>query len=172
MPSETIWDLVFIRPLLYSEGVGSTILIIVMLYLMCRPRPDYLWRCYPDGNFSDGQMHHCTGEWKDVVEGRKSFPSGHASCKRQCSPLLSMTDSCRVGMFAGMVFLSLYLASKMSVFRRNGRGHSLRLIIVLLPILAAMIVAITRMRDYWHHWEGVYLVCVHAHVHAVTSYFP
>lgn len=82
-----------------------------------------------------------------------------------------MSDSYCVGMFAGMVFFSLYLANKISVFRRSGRGHSLRVIIVLLPIMAAMLVAITRMRDYWHHWEGIYLcvrvmhamsVCAHA----------
>jgi len=78
---------------------------------------------------------------------------------RQHFLLLIVSDSCYVGMFAGMVFFSLYLANKMSAFRRSGRGHSLRVIIVLVPIMAAVIVAITRMRDYWHHWEGIYVLC-------------
>ena len=90
-----------------------------------------------------------------LKEGRASLVVMHHV--RQHSLLLIMSDSYCVGMFAGMVFFSLYLANKISVFRRSGRGHSLRVIIVLLPIMAAMIVAITRMRDYWHHWEGIYI---------------
>ena len=89
---------------------------------------------------------------------------------RQHLLLPSTSDSYCVGMFTGMVFFSLYLANKMSVFRRNGRGHSLRLIIVLVPIIAAMIVAITRLRDYWHHWEGILLVCASVQIFVLSFY--
>ena len=37
---------------------------------------------------------------------------------------------------------------------QGGRGHSLRLLLVLAPLLVAVMVAISRVRDYWHHWEG------------------
>lgn len=40
------------------------------------------------------------------------------------------------------------------VFNQSGRGHSLRLLLVLTPLLVAVMVAISRVRDYWHHWEG------------------
>lgn len=59
-----------------------------------------------------------------------------------------------IGIFTGFVYLSLYLAGKLMVFNQNGRGHSLRLLLVLTPLIVAMMVAISRVRDYWHHWEG------------------
>ena len=59
-----------------------------------------------------------------------------------------------VGIFTGFVYLSLYLATKLMVFNQSGRGHSLRLLLVLTPLLIAVMVAISRVRDYWHHWEG------------------
>ncbi|XP_074581958.1 lipid phosphate phosphatase 2-like isoform X1 [Curcuma longa] len=104
-----------------------------------RPRPDFFWRCFPDGkeeydNFTTSVI--CHGEKSDINEGHKSFPSGHAS-----------------GSFAGLGFLSWYLAGKMQAFDR--RGHVAKLCLVLLPLLAASLVAISRVDDYWHHWQDV-----------------
>lgn len=116
----------------------------------------------------------CHGKDSDIKEGHKSFPSGHASCKKcflllRCLSLLDpfsssnfiihvhTTDTswhCSAGSFAGLGFLSLYLCGKIKAFDR--KGHVAKLCIVLLPLLAASLVAISRVDDYWHHWQDVF----------------
>ncbi|KAK4479895.1 hypothetical protein RD792_015439 [Penstemon davidsonii] len=75
-----------------------------------RPRPDFFWRCFPDG--------------QDVWS------------------------------FAGLGFLALYLSGKIKCFDR--RGHVAKLCILFLPILAACLVGVSRVDDYWHHWQDVF----------------
>lgn len=58
------------------------------------------------------------------------------------------------GSFAGLGFLSLYLSGKIKVFDR--RGHVAKLCIVFLPLLFASLVGISRVDDYWHHWQDVF----------------
>ncbi|XP_020592396.1 lipid phosphate phosphatase 2-like [Phalaenopsis equestris] len=104
-----------------------------------RPRPDFFWRCFPDGkdvydNITTGVI--CHGNKKEIREGHKSFPSGHSSWS-----------------FAGLGFFSWYLAGKIRAFDR--RGHVAKLCIVLLPLLCAALIAVSRVDDYWHHWQDV-----------------
>ncbi|XP_030492023.2 lipid phosphate phosphatase 2 isoform X1 [Cannabis sativa] len=104
-----------------------------------RPRPDFFWRCFPDGkDFYDkwGDVV-CHGDINVIKEGHKSFPSGHTSWS-----------------FAGLGFLSLYLSGKVKVFDR--KGHIAKLCIVFLPLLVASLVGISRVDDYWHHWQDVF----------------
>ena len=52
-----------------------------------RPRPDFAHRCWPDSGglapveaFREGTEElHCSGSQALIMEGRKSFPSGHSS---------------------------------------------------------------------------------------------
>jgi diacylglycerol diphosphate phosphatase / phosphatidate phosphatase len=75
----------------------------------------------------------------DIMEGRRSFPSGHSSTA-----------------FAGMVFLSLFLAGLTHAwcFNQPSQGRNLlssrlaRLCISLLPIAWATWVAVSRLEDY------------------------
>ncbi|OAY81931.1 Lipid phosphate phosphatase 2 [Ananas comosus] len=105
-----------------------------------RPRPDFFWRCFPDGKDEYDNVTTsviCHGEKSVIREGHKSFPSGHSSWS-----------------FAGLGFLSWYLAGKIMAFDR--KGHVAKLCIVFLPLLVASLVAVSRVDDYWHHWQDVF----------------
>lgn len=105
-----------------------------------RPRPDFFWRCFPDGKELYDQVTGnviCHGKKSAIRAGYKSFPSGHTSWS-----------------FAGLTFISLYLSGKIKVFDR--RGHVAKLCLVLLPLLIASLVGISRVDDYKHHWEDVF----------------
>ena len=53
--------------------------VLTCLSCWSRPRPDYFWRCYPNGVIPAST--ECDGNPDEIIEGRKSFPSGHSSCK-------------------------------------------------------------------------------------------
>ncbi|KAJ8490850.1 hypothetical protein OPV22_012571 [Ensete ventricosum] len=106
-----------------------------------RPRPDFFWRCFPDGkelyDIVTGNVI-CHGEKNLINDGHKSFPSGHTSWS-----------------FAGLGYLALYLSGKIKAFDRN--GHVAKLCIVFLPLLVASLVGISRVDDYRHHWDDVFV---------------
>jgi diacylglycerol diphosphate phosphatase/phosphatidate phosphatase len=64
--------------------------------------------------------------------GFRSFPSGHSSSS-----------------FAGLFYLSLYLAGKLHVL--DQRGEVWRTLVVLIPTLVASCIAISRIMDARHH---------------------
>ncbi|XP_062192738.1 uncharacterized protein LOC133896170 [Phragmites australis] len=57
--------------------------------------------------------------------------------------------------FAGLAFLSLYLSCKIKAF--DHQGHVAKLCIVILPLLIASLDGISRIDDYRHHWEDVFV---------------
>ncbi|XP_062192599.1 putative lipid phosphate phosphatase 3, chloroplastic isoform X2 [Phragmites australis] len=119
-----------------------------------RPRPDFFWRCFPDGKqvyfLVTGDVI-CHGEKSFLTDGRKSFPSGHTSWS-----------------FAGLGFLSLYLSGKIKVF--DHQGHVAKLCIVILPLLLASLVGISRIDNYRHHWEDVFAGGLIGYIMAILCY--
>ncbi|KAF9563094.1 lipid phosphate phosphatase 1 [Agrocybe pediades] len=106
-----------------------------------RLRPDFLARCK-----WDTILKECQGHKHTILDGRKSFPSGHSSTA-----------------FSGMFFLSLWIAGQTAAwcFAAPKSPASLRssrmciFLLTLLPIFWAAHVAITRIQDYRHHKEDV-----------------
>ena len=124
--------------LLSSVALALTLVCIVKNNVG-RLRPDFLARCKPVGVGADAA---CSNVGPEVLEGRKSFPSGHSS--------LSM---------AGMAYLSLWLGAKLWHTELPGEltlaGSLWKLLVAGAPWLFALWVGLSRIEDYWHHWEDV-----------------
>ncbi|TFY66735.1 hypothetical protein EVG20_g4346 [Dentipellis fragilis] len=126
---------------LYSGRALSHIITEALKNRVGRLRPDFLARCA-----WDTVAAMCTGDPDTVKDGRRSFPSGHSSTA-----------------FAGMTFLSLFLAGKTAAwcFAAPAPPGSLaasrltRLVLAFLPLTFATWVAISRVEDYRHHKEDV-----------------
>ncbi|KIK96305.1 hypothetical protein PAXRUDRAFT_826103 [Paxillus rubicundulus Ve08.2h10] len=120
-----------------------------------RPRPDVISRCQPIPGSEDplwglSTVDICTQTSKHMLEdGWRSFPSGHSSMS-----------------FAGLGFLTFYLAGKLHLF--DTRGHASKAWLSLAPIAVASFVAISRTMDYRHHWQDVITGSV---LGLVISYF-
>jgi diacylglycerol diphosphate phosphatase/phosphatidate phosphatase len=83
-----------------------------------------------------------------LQDGFKSFPSGHSSGKF-LTPLCQNASSLLLVSFAGLFYLSLYLAAKLHVL--DAKGEVWRTFIVMVPTLGAALITGTRIMDARHH---------------------
>lgn len=104
-----------------------------------RPRPDLLSRCIPEAGATDAASYGlttsavCTQTNSSLLQdGFRSFPSGHSSMA-----------------FSGLAYLTLFFVSRLHLF--NNRGDTWKWIVVMLPVLVASLIAITRIMDNRHH---------------------
>ncbi|KAI0352172.1 lipid phosphate phosphatase 1 [Trametes cingulata] len=126
---------------LYSGMALSEVTTEFLKNKVGRLRPDFLDRCK-----WDKELKACTGKPDSILDGRRSFPSGHTSTA-----------------FAGMMFLSLWIASATGAWRLTEpvpagsflRSKLARLLLSLAPLAYATWVAVSRVEDYRHHKEDV-----------------
>ncbi|SPO04731.1 related to diacylglycerol pyrophosphate phosphatase [Cephalotrichum gorgonifer] len=131
-------------PLLISLVLTSFITDLIK-NAVGRPRPDLLARCKPLPSTSPSTLVTiavCTETDHHLLhDGWRSFPSGHSSFA-----------------FAGLGFLSFFLAGQLRIFRHAYGGRDLsRSLLCIAPLLGAAMIAISRCEDYRH---DVYDVCV------------
>ncbi|KAF3424384.1 hypothetical protein E2986_02218 [Frieseomelitta varia] len=154
VPTTILWPVVFIMPvvvifcvfLFYKDktdiyqailsvtlalGFNGVITDIIKL-VVGRPRPDFFWRCFPDGQTNPD--FKCNGNPVAIKDGKKSFPSVA---------------------FASFGFIALYVAGKLHTFSLVGKGQSWKLCAFVLPICIALLIALSRTCDYHHHWQDV-----------------
>jgi membrane-associated phospholipid phosphatase len=116
-------------------------------------RPDFYARCNPILPWTRGTMPVCQSG--DLDEGRRSFPSGHASFT----------------MGSGL-FFSLLLVGATDAL--NGDGYVWKHIVWLAPTLGSILIGVTRMRNARHHGRDVligFIVGAFAAVFAYWNYF-
>ncbi|KAG8791534.1 hypothetical protein FRC12_008906 [Ceratobasidium sp. 428] len=131
-----------------------------------RPRPDLIHRCQP----IPGAMNHLPNEYFGLAtsavctqsnrlimrDGWRSFWSGHSS------------ES-----FAGLSFLSYYMAGKLHMF--DQQGYTAKVWLTLAPFLVALLIAISRTVDNRHHWQDVVvggIVGMNLAYFAYRQYYP
>ncbi|KAI8996426.1 lipid phosphate phosphatase 1 [Trametes punicea] len=141
---------------LYAGSAMTNLITEFLKNRVGRLRPDFLDRCKWDKD-----LKACTGKLDSIMDGRRSFPSGHSSIA-----------------FCGMMFLSLWIAGATGAWRitETVSGGSLlrsklaRLLLSLAPLAFATWVAVTRVEDYRHHKEDVIVGSLIGAVSATIGY--
>ncbi|KAJ1918659.1 hypothetical protein H4219_002462 [Mycoemilia scoparia] len=116
----------------------------VVKNLAGRKRPDFIARCKPKAGSSDptwglSTNDVCTETDEYLMQdGQRSFPSGHSSFS-----------------FAGLGYMSFFIAGYFKLY--DGRGFSHVAYLANFPLLFATYVALTRVSDYRHHWQDVFI---------------
>ncbi|KAK4184656.1 diacylglycerol pyrophosphate phosphatase 1 [Podospora australis] len=144
----------------------TSFLTEVIKNMVGRPRPDLLDRCQPAPGTPENKLvtvDVCTQtDHHTLHDGWRSFPSGHSSFS-----------------FAGLGFLSLYLAGQTKIFSHGPgslaehteklvRGDLLKALLCLGPLLGATMIAISRCQDYRH---DVWDVCIGALLGWTVTYW-
>ena len=131
-----------------------------------RLRPDFLDRCQYNMTTSV-----CTGDPSLVEDGRKSFPSGHASISFSGLGFLALW-------IYGLVLAGIIVRPQNGQREENGQRYipnrpvrAWRFIMPAIPLLLAAWVAITRTQQYIHHPTDVIAGSILGLVVAFLFYF-
>lgn len=124
-------------------AIGNAFVTNSLKSMVGRHRPDFIARCAPDYSTIHpdpvstyvSSVDVCTGSKSQVLDGHKSFPSGHAS----------------QAMF-GACFVATYLYRRLPTLR-NGRfvSQTARLAAMLIPVCIGLVIGASRSIDNRHH---------------------
>ncbi|KXJ90739.1 phosphatidic acid phosphatase type 2/haloperoxidase [Microdochium bolleyi] len=151
--------------------VPSSCFQVMIKWLIGGLRPNFYDICKPDLELAAQQMHNttglngvgyqqymftdeiCTSDNKDAIKNAlQSFPSGHSTT-----------------IFAGMVFLYLYLNAKFKVWA-NYHPSLWKLVLVYLPILGACLIVGSLTVDQTHNWYDILAGATIGTVFAFSAY--
>ncbi|KAL2870731.1 phosphatase PAP2 family protein [Aspergillus lucknowensis] len=118
-----------------------------------RPRPDLISRCMPRKGTPESTLVEwtvCTQSNAHILqEGWRSFPSGHSSFSFGGLGYLSLSvGSLLHSSLHGTNNYIRFFSGQMHVFRP--RSDLCRCLLVLLPVVCALMIAISRLEDYRH----------------------
>jgi len=145
----------FLAQLVLFQALGLTLFLTSLSKVFFgRQRPNFFAFCdyqgyrtaMETGNFTEyfslteagrqGNLEFCRASQSEINESMFSHPSGHASMS-----------------FCGLGFLSLFLHHMLLSHRPTKRNHLWKAIVFAVPMFAAIMVAATRTRDYWHNYD-------------------
>jgi diacylglycerol diphosphate phosphatase/phosphatidate phosphatase len=158
--SRSVWDFhAGLLGLVVAHAFALTATTIIKVSVG-RPRPDFLDRCQPAPDAQNASPYGlatqsvCRTDVNShlISDGFRSFPSGHASTA-----------------FAGLTFLTLWLAGKFHIWQRS-RGNAFSAWILFFPMIAATLIAVSRTMDYRHHATDVIAGGVLGFVIALSAY--
>lgn len=158
--SRSVWDFhAGLLGIVVSHAFALTATTIVKV-CVGRPRPDFLNRCQPMAGaqnrtpFGLATERVCTTDVNShlIQDGFRSFPSGHSSTA-----------------FAGLTFLTLWLAGKFHLWQRS-RGNAFFAWLLFIPMLGATLIAVSRTMDYRHHATDVIAGGLLGFVIALSAY--
>ncbi|KAI9785661.1 MAG: hypothetical protein M1835_003266 [Candelina submexicana] len=136
---QRLWELNCGALGLFLAVLGSNTVVAALKNATGKPRPDLIDRCQPIPNVTDPPVYGLSNssicmqtDKQRLKDGFRSFPSGHSSTA-----------------FAGLIYLSLYLAGKLHI--RDTKGEVWKIVLILLPFIGACLVADTRIMDARHH---------------------
>ncbi|ORX91259.1 acid phosphatase/Vanadium-dependent haloperoxidase [Basidiobolus meristosporus CBS 931.73] len=147
----------------YSMG-GSGLFQVFCKWLIGGFRPHFLEVCKPDlsklagsgAGEGFGQIYYdraiCTGDPTEINDALQSFPSGHSNAA-----------------WAGLLFLFYYLNANLKLYS-NRRTPYWKLLVVTLPVLIALLLSLSRLVDYTHHWYDIFVGGIIGCVYATLSW--
>jgi len=94
----------------------------------------------------------CKTPREELFEERRSFPSGHSSFG-----------------FSIMIYLALYIAGQIHLLDK--KSHIWKYFVVSLPVLLGIVVPLTRVFDYRHHWQDVTVGSIIGIIFGILTYY-